>query len=272
MEATLSDYKKSYSIKIARNAMSGHSKWANIKHQKAAADKKKGKIFSRLGKEIMVAAKMGGGDPAANPRLRAALTAARAANMPNANIDRAIKKGCGELGDVVFKEIVYEGYAPGGVGVMVECLTDNSNRSTSEVRFAFDRNNGNMATSGAVARMFTRQAHFVITGEWADEDKLMDLVLDAGANDLIVEDGVAEIWADPENFEALVKVFADRQIPTDEAEIIRRPDTTVEIADPGIARQVLRLIDRLEDLDDVQLVTANFEIADEIADQLEDEE
>ncbi len=252
--------------------MSGHSKWANIKHQKAAADKKKGKIFSRLGKEIMVAAKMGGGDPAANPRLRAALTAARAANMPNANIERAIKKGCGELGDVVFKEIVYEGYAPGGVGVMVECLTDNSNRSTSEVRFAFDRNNGNMATSGAVARMFTRQAHFVITGEWADEDKLMDLVLDAGANDLIVEDGVAEIWADPENFEALVKVFADHQIPTDEAEVIRRPATTVEISDPGIARQVLRLIDRLEDLDDVQLVTANFEIADEIADQLADEE
>ena len=241
--------------------MSGHSKWANIKHQKAAADKKKGKIFSRLGKEIMVAAKMGGGDPAANPRLRAALTAARAANMPNVNIDRAIKKGCGELGDVVFKEIVYD-----------ECLTDNSNRSTSEVRFAFDRNNGNMATSGAVARMFTRQAHFVITGEWADEEKLMDLVLDAGANDLVVEDGVAEIWADPENFEALVKVFADHQIPTDEAEIIRRPDTTVELTDPGVARQVLRLIDRLEDLDDVQLVTANFEIADEIADQLEDEE
>ncbi len=251
--------------------MSGHSKWANIKHQKEAADKRKGKIFSRLGKEIMVAAKMGGGDPSANPRLRAALTAARAANMPNLNIERAIKKGCGELGNVVFKEIVYEGYAPGGVGVMVECLTDNSNRSSSEVRFAFDRCNGSMATTGAVARMFNRQAHFVITGPWADEDKLMDLVLDAGANDLNVEDGVAEVWSDPENFETLVKAFSDRQITTDAAEIIRRPSSTVELADPAVARQVLRLINRLEELDDVQLVTANFEIADEIADQIEEE-
>lgn len=249
--------------------MSGHSKWANIKHQKAAADKKKGKIFSRLAKEIMVAAKMGGGDADANPRLRASLAAARAANMPNINIDRAIKKGVGELGDVVYEEIVYEGYAPGGIGILVECLTDNRNRSTSEVRFVLDRNNGNLATSGAVARMFTRQAHFIISGDWADEDKLMDLVLEAGANDLVVEDGIAEIWADPENFEALVNALAAAGVPTDEAEIIKRPESTVEITDASIARQVLRLVDRLEELDDVQMVTANFEIADDIADQLE---
>ena len=251
--------------------MSGHSKWANIKHQKDAADKKKGKIFSRIGKEIMVAAKMGGGDANANPRLRSALTAARAANMPNTNIERAIKKGLGELGDVVFKEIVYEGYAPGGVAVLVDCLTDNSNRSASEIRTAFDRNNGNMATSGAVARLFTRQAHFVITGENADEEKLMELVLDAGAEDLVVEDGVAEIWAPPQAFEQVFKALEEAGIATEEAEVVRRPETTVEIADASIARQIIRLVDRLEELDDVQMVTANYEIADSIADQLEEE-
>lgn len=251
--------------------MSGHSKWANIKHKKEAADKVKGKAFSRIAKEIMVAAKMGGADPDANPRLRSALTSAKAVNMPNANIERAIKKGVGELGDAVFEEIVYEGYAPGGVAVMVECLTDNKNRSISDVRMVFDRNNGNMAGSGAVARMFRRQAHFVITGDWADEEKLMDVVLDAGANDLTVEDGVAEVWADPEFFEGLVKLFEEKGIPTDEAELIRRPDMVTEITDPAIARQVLRLVERMEELDDVQLVTANYEIADSIADQLEEE-
>ena len=250
--------------------MSGHSKWANIKHKKDAADKVKGKAFSRLGKEIMVAAKMGGGDPNANPRLRSALTAAKAVNMPNANIERAIKKGLGELGDVTFEEIVYEGYAAGGVAVIVDCLTDNRNRSISDVRMVFDRNNGNMAGSGAVSRMFQRKAHFVVTGEWADEDKLMDVVLDAGADDLVVEDGTAEIWADPESFEALAKVLADKGIPTESAEIVRRPDLTVEITDPKIAAQVLRLVDRMEELDDVQLVTANYEIPDEIADQIEE--
>ena len=190
--------------------MSGHSKWANIKHKKEAADKVKGKAFSRLGKEIMVAAKMGGGDPNANPRLRSALAAAKAANMPNANVERAIKKGLGELGDVVYEEIVYEGYGAGGVAVIVDCLTDNRNRSISEVRMAIERNNGNMAGSGAVARMFKRQAHFIISGEWADEEKLMDVVLENGANDLEVEDGIAEVWADPEFFEDLLKVFEEK--------------------------------------------------------------
>ena len=251
--------------------MSGHSKWANIKHKKEAADKVKGKAFSRIAKEIMVAAKMGGSDPDANPRLRSALVAAKAVNMPNANIERAIKKGAGELGDVVYEEIVYEGYAAGGVAVIVECLTDNRNRSISDVRMVFDRNGGNMAGSGAVARMFKRQAHFTISGDWADEDKLMEIVLDAGANDLSVEDGVAEIWADPENFEALVKLFEEKGIPTEEAAVVRKPEMVTEITDVSTARQVMRLVERMEDLDDVQEVTANYEIADEIADQLEDE-
>ena len=252
--------------------MSGHSKWANIKHKKEAADKVKGKAFSRLGKEIMVAAKMGGGDPNANPRLRAALAAAKAANMPNANVERAIKKGLGELGDVVYEEIVYEGYGAGGVAVIVDCLTDNRNRSISEVRMAIERNNGNMAGSGAVARMFKRQAHFVISGEWADEDKLMDVVLENGANDLEVEDGVAEVWADPEFFEDLLKVFEEKGIPTDEAEVFRKPEMVTEITDVSIARQVMRMIDRLEELDDVQNVTSNFELSDAVAEELENEE
>ena len=250
--------------------MSGHSKWANIKHKKEAADKAKGKMFSRVGKEIMVAAKNGGADPNSNPALRSALAAAKAVNMPNANIERAIKKGIGELGDVVFEEIVYEGYAAGGVAVIVDCLTDNRNRSISEVRMAFERNNGNMAGSGAVSRLFKRQAHFVITGEWADEEKLMDIVLDAGANDLIVEDGEAEIWADPENFEALVKVFEENGIVPETAEQTRKPEMTVNITDAKVASQVIRMIEKLEESDDVQNVTANYLIDDSIADQIEE--
>ena len=252
--------------------MSGHSKWANIKHQKAAADKKKGKIFSSLAKEIMVAAKIGGGDADANPRLRAALTASRAANMPNVNIERAIKKGLGELGDVVYKELVYEGYAAGGVAILVDCLTDNTNRSASDVRHAFDRNNGNMANAGAVARLFSRQAHFVIEGDNADEEKLMEIVLDAGAEDLEVEDGVAEIWAEPENFQAIANALEKAGINPTEAAVVRRPLMTTSLTEVDVARQVLRLIDRLEELDDVQSVTANFEIDDSIAEALEEEE
>lgn len=251
--------------------MSGHSKWANIKHQKAAADKKKGKIFSALAKEIMVAAKVGGADADANPKLRAAFTAARAANMPNANIERAIKKGLGELGDAIFRELLYEGYGPAGVAVMVDCLTDNTNRSSSEVRYAFDRTGGNMANSGAVSRLFERQAHFVIVGENADEDKLMEIVLDAGAEDLSVEDDVAEIWGATDTFEAIANALEKANIKSEEAGIVRRPLTTVNITDVDVARQIMRLIDKLEELDDVQSVTANFEIDDSIADQIEEE-
>ena len=248
--------------------MSGHSKWANIKHKKDAADKARGRIFSRLGKEIMVAAKMGGGDVDTNPRLRSGIAAAKAANMPNANIDRAIKKGLGELGDVTFEEIQYEGYAAGGVALLIDCLTDNRNRSASEVRTTLDRNNGNLASSGSVAYMFKRQSHFVIEGENADEDKLMDIVLDAGAEDLIVEDGVAEIWGEPSAFEAIANALEAAGIAASEAAVTRRPDNTVSITDVHTAEQVLKLIDKLEDLDDVQEVTGNFEIDDSIADQV----
>ena len=248
--------------------MSGHSKWANIKHKKDAADKARGRIFSRLGKEIMVAAKMGGGDVDSNPRLRSGIAAAKAANMPNANIERAIKKGLGELGDVTFEEIQYEGYAAGGVALLIDCLTDNRNRSASEVRTTLDRNNGNLASSGSVAYMFKRQSHFVIEGENADEDKLMDIVLDAGAEDIIVEDGVAEIWGEPAAFEAIANALEAAGITASEAAVTRRPDNTVSITDVHTAEQILKLIDKLEDLDDVQEVTGNFEIDDSIADQV----
>lgn len=248
--------------------MSGHSKWANIKHKKDAADKKKGKIFSRIAKEIMVAAKNGGADASANPRLRSALASAKAANMPNDNIDRAIKKGIGELGNAIFEEIVYEGYGAGGVAILVECLTDNRNRSSSDVRTSFDRCNGNLAASGAVSRLFRRQAHFVITGDAADEDKLMELTLDAGAEDIECEDGYAEIWADPNALEAINNVLSEAGITPEEAEVIQRADLMCDIADESTAASLMRLIDRLEDLDDVQQVSHNANISDEILEKL----
>lgn len=251
--------------------MSGHSKWANIKHKKDATDKKKGKIFSSMAKEIMIAAKIGGGDPANNPRLRSALAAARAQNMPNVNIDRAIKKGTGDLGDVVYEEIVYEAYGPCGVALIIDCLTDNRNRTAGEVRMTLDRNGGNLASSGAVGWMFKRQSHFVISGDNADEDKLMDIVLDAGAEDIQVEDGVAEIWGAPDAFAEIAHALEKAGIKSEEAAVARHAENTVELKEVTDAQKVLKLIDKLEDLDDVQSVHANFEIADEIADQIEAE-
>ena len=241
--------------------MSGHSKWANIKHKKGAADAKKGRIFSKLAKEIMVAVKQSGKEPDTNPKLRMCLTEARAANMPRENIERAIKKGAGELGDVTFEEITYEGYGPAGVAIIVECLSDNKNRTLSDVRLVFDRNNGNMGATGSVAYMFQRKAHFLIEGENATEEKLMDLALEAGAEDLEVEDGVAEIWAE-----------TDAGISPTEAGIVRKPDNTIAINELDKAQQVLRLIDKLEDLDDVQKVTSNIEIAEEIMEKLAEED
>lgn len=251
--------------------MSGHSKWANIKHKKEASDKKKGKIFSRIAKEIMVCVKQSGKDPGTNPRLRMALIEARAANMPRDNIDRAIKKGSGELGSVNYEEIVYEGYGPQGVALIVECLTDNKNRTIGDVRMTFDRNNGNLAATGAVAWMFQRKAHFVITGEAADEEKLLSIVLDAGAEDIDVEKGVAEIWGPPESFADLAKALEDAGISVEAAEITRRPDNFVTVTEANIAAQTLRLADRLEELEDVQSVYHNASIPDDILESLEAE-
>ncbi len=249
--------------------MSGHSKWANIKHKKEAADKKKGQSFSKIAKEIMVAVKQGGKDPDTNIKLRMALSSARACNMPRENIERAIKKGAGELGNVVYEEITYEGYGPAGTAIIVDCLTDNRNRTIGEVRLTFDRNNGNLAGSGAVAWMFQRKAHFVIEGENADEEKLMDIVLEAGAEDLSVEDGVAEIWGAPESFSDIAKALEDAGVQCSEAAITRKPDNTVEVKDAHTGSQIMRLLDKLEDLDDVQAVHSNEEIAPEIMEQID---
>ena len=251
--------------------MSGHSKWANIKHKKEASDKKKGQAFSKLAKEIMVAVKAGGKDPNSNIKLRMALSSARAANMPRENIERAIKKGAGELGNVTYEEIVYEGYGPAGTAFILDCLTDNRNRTIGEVRQVFDRNGGNLAASGAVGWMFQRKAHFVVEGENADEEKLMEITIDAGAEDISAEDGVAEIWGPAENFADIAKALEDADIACSEAALVRKPDNTVEIKEKNVAQQVLRLIDKLEDLDDVQSVNSNEDILPEILEAIEAE-
>ena len=249
--------------------MSGHSKWANIKHRKEATDKKKGRVFSRLAKEIMVAAKIGGGDPSANPRLRTALSAARFANMPNANIDRAVKKGTGELGNVTYEEITYEGYGAGGAAIMVECLTDNRNRTAGEIRMIFDRSSGNLAGAGAVSWMFSRRARIVVTSPDATEDKLMELLIDAGAEDIEAEGGMAEILGPPEALEAMVKALEGAGFKTDEAAITKLPQNYAEVKEQNIAQQILRLIDKLEDQDDVQAVYSNYDIPAEILEKIE---
>ncbi len=249
--------------------MSGHSKWANIKHKKEASDKKKGQVFSRLAKEIMVAVKQGGKDPSSNIKLRMALTSAKAGNMPRENIERAIKKGAGELGDVAYEEITYEGFGPAGTAFVIECLTENRNRTIGDVRTTLDRNGGSLASSGSVVRLFSRCAHFMIEGEFADEDKLMELTLDAGAEDISAEDGVAEIWAAPEAFNDIAKVLEDAGITCTEAGITRRPETTVGINELNKAQQVLRLSERLNELDDVQAVYSNENIASEVLEEID---
>ena len=244
--------------------MAGHSKWANIQHRKGAQDKKRAKIFTRLGKELTIAAREGGKDPDSNPRLRLALSSAKSANMPKDNISRAIKKGTGELEGGNLEELVYEGYGPAGLAIMVECLTDNKNRSASEVRMTFDRNNGNLAGSGAVSWMFHRKGHFVIVGENADEDKLMEIVLEAGADDIEVEGDTAEIWTSVDAFSDVSAALEAAGIATEEAEIAHQPENYSEITDADAAAKALRLLDKLEDLDDVQNVTSNIDIPEEI--------
>jgi len=248
--------------------MSGHSKWANIKHKKEATDKKKGKVFSRYAKEIMVAAREGGGNANDNAKLRNVLAAARAVNMPKDNIDRAIKKGTGELGGANFEEIVYEGYGPGGTAVIVECLTDNRNRTAGEVRMLFDRNGGNLGGSGAVMWMFDKKARFVISGEYADEEKLMDIVLDAGADDIQADEGMAEISGAPDRFGDLAKALEDKGIKPEEAGIVQIPQNIVEVKDVELAKKLQKLIDALEDSDDVQAVYSNYEIDADILDSI----
>lgn len=248
--------------------MSGHSKWASIKHKKAATDAKRGKIFSKLSKEILVAAREGGGDTSTNIRLRTILDTARAANMPLDNIERAVKKGTGELEGVRYEESQYAGYAPGGVAVLLDILTDNKNRTSSEIRMIFNKNNGNLAEVSNVAWMFNRVGYFVVKSEDISEDELMAIVLDAGAEDMETDNGSYEIRTPVENFGAVSDALKAHGIQPAAAEVTYLPQNTVQIADAKTAKAVLRLLEVVEDHDDVQHVYANFDIPEEIAAQV----
>lgn len=250
--------------------MSGHSKWSTIKHKKGALDAKRGKLFSKLTKEITVAAKHGK-DSDTNPRLRLALSKAKEANMPSDNVDRAIKKGTGELPGVIYEETTYEGYGAGGVAIMVEALTDNKNRTTSEVRTIFSKQNGNMAGQGSVSWMFAKKGYFAVPKVGTDEEKLMNLVLDAGAEDMKTDDEENfEVITSPKDFEKVKEALSKNNIKWQEAEITMVPNTTIKL-DLAQAKQVLGLVDALEDNDDVQNVYSNFDIPDEILKQIEKE-
>ncbi len=248
--------------------MSGHSKWANIKHRKGAMDAKRGKIFTRLIKEIMVAARMGGGDQAANPRLRTAIAGAKAVNMPKDNIERAIKKGTGELEGVVYEEITYEGYGPGGVAVLVECMTDNRVRTVADVRYIFNKGNGNMGESGCVNWMFDRKGSILIDRSAADEEQLMELAIEAGAEDVVEEEETFQVLTAPDDFDAVREALEGAGIVFIEANIAMVPQNVVDVTEEKPAGQLLRLLEMLEDNDDVQHVHANFDIPDAVMEAL----
>jgi len=248
--------------------MSGHSKWSTIKHKKGAADAKRGKVFTKIIKEIMVAARMGGGAVDANPRLRAAVLAAKAENMPKDNIERAIKKGTGELEGVAYEEMNYEGYGPGGVAVLVDIMTDNRNRAASDIRHIFSRNGGNLGEAGCVAWMFSKKGSIVFNKDKVSEDELMEIALDAGADDVKDEDDQFEVITSLEEFANVKAAFDARELAYEVAEITMVPQTTVRVEDEKLAQQLLRLMDGLEDSDDVQNAYANFDIPDEILDRI----
>jgi len=248
--------------------VSGHSKWSTIKRKKGAADAKRGKIFTRLIKEITVAARMGGGDPDGNPRLRSAIAAAKNENMPKDNIERGIKKGTGDLEGAMYEEIIYEGYAPGGVAVMVECLTDNKNRTVADVRYCFSKNGGNMAESGCVSFLFDQKGMIQVDSSSITEDELMDLALEAGADDVIDDGEVFQVLTEPGDFNDVREALEKSGVKIVEASITRLPQTTVDITEEKVAARVIRLMDALEDNEDVQNVYANFDIDDAVMESL----
>ncbi len=247
--------------------MSGHSKWSTIKRKKGKADAARGKMFTKAIKEITVAAREGGGDPDGNPRLRSAIQAAKAVNMPAANIDKAIKKGTGELPGVTYEEIKYEGYGPGGVAVLVETLTDNKNRAVSDIRHIFSIHAGSLGEVGCVGWMFEKKGIIQVNKEKVDEEELMMTALDAGAVDMALEEDYFEIVTPFEKFEAVKKALDEKNIPTIQAELTMIPQTTIKLEDRQ-AEQMLKLMEDLEDHDDVQKVYANFDIDTEIMEKL----
>jgi len=241
--------------------MSGHSKWHSIKHKKAKVDAQRGRIFTKLIKEITVAARMGGGDPEANPRLRVAIAAAKAANMPAKNIDNAIKKGTGELPGVVYEDVTYEGYGPGGVAVFVEAVTDNRNRTVAEMRHLFSKYGGNLGESGSVSWIFERKGLIRVPKDQYTEDELMEIILEAGAEDMKLTDDMYEIYTGFEDFHKVRNALEEQGIVMDSAELTRIPQNTIKI-EGKTAEQMLKLLDVLDEHDDVQNVYANFDIDD----------
>ncbi len=253
--------------------MSGHNKWSSIKHKKGAADAKRGKLFSRLAKEITISARSGGGDPEMNPRLRSAIDAAKNANVPNENIDRAVKKGTGDLDGGPLEELIYEGYGPGGVAVMVSCLSDNRNRTAAAMRACFSRYNSNLGANGAVSWMFNRKARFLVEGEKADEMELMEVLIEAevDAEEVDASDGQAEIIAPFESFEAVSNALLEAGVPVSESTITMLPENLIYIEDLSEARQNIRLIEALEEEEDVQAVYSSLGFSDEVSEALANE-
>ena len=243
--------------------MSGHSKWSSIKHKKGAADAKRGKIFTKIIKEITVATRIGGGDPDGNPRLRTAIMGAKSKNMPVDNITRAIKKGTGELEGIQYEEHTYEGYGPGGAAIFLEAMTDNKNRTVSEIRAALGKAGGNLGENGCVGWMFEQKGLIAVKTEAKSEDELMELAIDAGADDLQTVDEHYEITTAVENFEAVRKALEDAGVAMELAEITRIPQNTVSI-DEKKGKALLKLMDILDDHDDIQKAYSNFDISDEV--------
>lgn len=244
--------------------MAGHSHWAGIKHKKAANDAKRGKVWSKIARMIIVAARNGGGDPSANLALRYAIDKAKAANMPKDTIEKAVKKGTGDFGDVQYEEILYEGYGPNGVAVMVETLTDNRNRTAPEIKKIFERSGGSMGTSGCVSWMFQKKGLVTVSSANVDEDSLMEIALGAGADDMQTSGDVYEITCEPGAYDQLVKTLKDKDIPIELAELAMVSQSSIAVEDKNTARKILTLMEAFDDHDDVQNVSANFDISDDI--------
>jgi YebC/PmpR family DNA-binding regulatory protein len=242
--------------------MSGHSKWATIRRKKGALDAKRGAVFTKIAKEISVAAKEGGGDPEANPRLRLAVLKAKGANMPKDNIERAIKKGTGGLEGMTYEEMTFECYAPGGVGILVDVLTDKKARTTPEIKSILTKHGGSLGNPGSVSRLFERKGVITVKSEQTSEEALFDIALGAGADDIQLQDNIFTITTAPESYESVQNALNEKNIKTEDSSVNYVPSTTVEISDKDMAQKVIKLIDTLEDNDDVQSVSSNFEMAE----------
>jgi len=249
--------------------MAGHSHWAGIKHKKAANDAKRGKMWSKIARMIIVAAKAGGGDPAQNLTLRYAIDKGKQANMPKDTIEKAIKKGTGDLGGVSYEDVLYEGYAPGGIAIMIDGLTDNRNRTAPEIKKIFERRGGSLGASGCVNWMFDKKGLFVVKADAIGEDELMEIVLNAGADDMENLGEVYEITCQASAFQELKDAIDEKGIPTESAEVSMVPQNSVPVEDVETAKKILALIEEFEDHDDVQNVYANFDISDDILNQIE---